>query len=1088
MKRFLRILSVIAICLGLLLPTAMLPICPMVYAVVAGDVDGNGKVESADARFALRASVGLEHYPADSNAFIAADADNDGKITSADARLILRASVGLETLAMEKEIDDFFYLTDFDKALMVTDGTSAVRAAEAIGDRLAATGADVTLSPVGEESVDTYHFYRLQQLYKGIPVEGKTVTVSADKTGNVFAITANTDPAGDIADVLKNVETSESPKPGTVIFPLDGRYYICTISYDVPNGELYKVYTDTVSGREIYRSCMVYTEDYLCQENDSFLLYDEKRNLKALNANNNTLKLGILPSPVDVPPKTDFISLYTGDTIPYAYDSETIGYFDTDKEENCSLLVGLCDNVRFISASSVDHLDQGGVTLMQTAEKVYDYFFDQFHREGYDNLNNRMYLCCNDEFDNGKNAYSTAGFLLSFGSQKDLSSVDLVAHEYMHSVEYAISDMKYAGESGSIKEAFSDIFGELAEDYIDNGQMDGSCNWIHGDRSLCETDPERSIYPSQYQGKNFLSTIDELDKNNNSTNDHGHVHRNSTVISRVAYRMWNGIDGTKSKMIPTKLLQKLWFDALLLMPKDASASFKDCAVNLMIIAQQMAADHLLSQQQLQCVHDAFAMANISTFAPVVQGTGLVVYDEDNNPYDNYHIKIKNRFTRQIVLDTDVSSTDSVKLEYPVGYYYITVTDNAGVGSKKSFTKTVMIKQPDSVGRSLPLVAIFTDFAPRTPELAEGVHWFGDVVSDGKCVYYWKYNQDSFSQDEVYYGNFTFSRTVTNKLICRRTDGSESTVFSDTAAGKLCVANGRIYYQQLKKMPSYNNHNIVSRKLDGTDPQEYGDGVLSGVTGNGRYLMIKDTSLNGGLRSLDTVSGTMTDIPCIDLLVCSDNYSVILDNDPEKNLKDDYAVYRINGDGSGKMLLYINRAKELLSSGKGTVTVKAPYVYKEVLYYFYERYAGTGNVTQSGSIIRIDLETGEADRVEGSLSWDSGALEQNKINVADSVYRDYLSDLYHANALDMRDYISFSNLPISGYYASGNAVLKVTSYDRVGEKVYVLLTAGVFSSNNGSRVRYRFRQCALFEKDLDTGKAKMIYSSSRSRRTGDGSLS
>ncbi|MBQ6066252.1 MAG: dockerin type I repeat-containing protein [Clostridia bacterium] len=65
----------------------------------AGDVDGDGKVSSADARLALRASVGLEKYAKGSAQFTAADADKDGKITSADARLILRASVGLEKLS-----------------------------------------------------------------------------------------------------------------------------------------------------------------------------------------------------------------------------------------------------------------------------------------------------------------------------------------------------------------------------------------------------------------------------------------------------------------------------------------------------------------------------------------------------------------------------------------------------------------------------------------------------------------------------------------------------------------------------------------------------------------------------------------------------------------------------------------------------------------------------------------------------------------------------------------------------------------------------------------------------------------------------
>ena len=61
-----------------------------------GDVDGDGKISSADARLALRRSVSLEDYPAGSAQYLACDVDGDKKASSADARLILRASVGLE--------------------------------------------------------------------------------------------------------------------------------------------------------------------------------------------------------------------------------------------------------------------------------------------------------------------------------------------------------------------------------------------------------------------------------------------------------------------------------------------------------------------------------------------------------------------------------------------------------------------------------------------------------------------------------------------------------------------------------------------------------------------------------------------------------------------------------------------------------------------------------------------------------------------------------------------------------------------------------------------------------------------------------
>jgi len=64
--------------------------------VVYGDVDGDGKISAADARQALRASVGLEKFKEDSAKYKAAKRGSVDKLSAADARLILRASVGLE--------------------------------------------------------------------------------------------------------------------------------------------------------------------------------------------------------------------------------------------------------------------------------------------------------------------------------------------------------------------------------------------------------------------------------------------------------------------------------------------------------------------------------------------------------------------------------------------------------------------------------------------------------------------------------------------------------------------------------------------------------------------------------------------------------------------------------------------------------------------------------------------------------------------------------------------------------------------------------------------------------------------------------
>ena len=61
-----------------------------------GDVDGNGKIETTDARLALRCSIGLEKYEAGSPEYLACDVNKDNKVGTDDARFILRKSVGLK--------------------------------------------------------------------------------------------------------------------------------------------------------------------------------------------------------------------------------------------------------------------------------------------------------------------------------------------------------------------------------------------------------------------------------------------------------------------------------------------------------------------------------------------------------------------------------------------------------------------------------------------------------------------------------------------------------------------------------------------------------------------------------------------------------------------------------------------------------------------------------------------------------------------------------------------------------------------------------------------------------------------------------
>ena len=62
---------------------------------VDGDVNGDGKLTTADARDALRAAVGLDNLSAEQKK--KADANGDGSVTTSDARDLLRKATGLES-------------------------------------------------------------------------------------------------------------------------------------------------------------------------------------------------------------------------------------------------------------------------------------------------------------------------------------------------------------------------------------------------------------------------------------------------------------------------------------------------------------------------------------------------------------------------------------------------------------------------------------------------------------------------------------------------------------------------------------------------------------------------------------------------------------------------------------------------------------------------------------------------------------------------------------------------------------------------------------------------------------------------------
>ena len=166
------------------------------------------------------------------------------------------------------------------------------------------------------------------------------------------------------------------------------------------------------------------------------------------------------------------------------------------------------------------------------AEKTYDYFLSKFGRNSIDNngyaINSYVHYGIN--FDGAFWDGDKVWFGDGNGSNTPFVTVDVCAHEISHGLTTKTASLVYQDEPGALNEGFSDIFGTCIEFYA----KPAVANWLIADetgtalRSL--NDPKSLGYPDTYYGLNW----DYMNE----------VHKNSTVLSHWFYLLSQGGNGT----------------------------------------------------------------------------------------------------------------------------------------------------------------------------------------------------------------------------------------------------------------------------------------------------------------------------------------------------------------------------------------------------------------------------------------------------------------------------------------------------------------------------------------------------------------
>ncbi len=192
-----------------------------------------------------------------------------------------------------------------------------------------------------------------------------------------------------------------------------------------------------------------------------------------------------------------------------------------------------------VNSSSTFTNDPAAVQAHWGAEQTYRYFLEKHGRNSFDGSGAtiRSYV---HYANNYVNAFWD-GARMTYGdgdgeNYGPLVSLDIVAHEIAHGVTQFSADLIYQNESGALNESFSDIFGEVIENFAS-----GSNDWLLGTeigirssgafRSL--KNPNAYGDPDTYQGQFW----------HNGSGDNGGVHINSGVQNKWFYVLSEGESG-----------------------------------------------------------------------------------------------------------------------------------------------------------------------------------------------------------------------------------------------------------------------------------------------------------------------------------------------------------------------------------------------------------------------------------------------------------------------------------------------------------------------------------------------------------------
>ncbi len=405
----------------------------------------------------------------------------------------------------------------------------------------------------------THH--RMQQSYKGVPVEG-AIYLLHEKNGQIY--TAN----GEVVSGL-NLNAIPSLSEAEALKLLLDQINAETYAWEDPSFEaMVKVQQEDENATNYPKGSLVIAAPNADQIADNYVL--------AYKFTVETLK--------PMSHKEYIVNAHTGELVSVVSllclcnSNSALGICETHSYGMKSIVTNFEDNTyklydegRNISTYSAQNTqsydlfnivdpdnnwtdleDRTGCEAHWVAEQTYDYFVNTYGLEGYNGLGGRLLIWVNWG-ENLNGAWSNGGKLMigdgDGSTWGPLSSIDIVAHEYVHSIiKTAGSQLNYRYESGALNESFADIFGTVVEYYNDPSNFDwdlGEDANLVGAALRSMSDPNTYGQPDTYGSgiENYWFDIEDC-LSADIGNDYCGVHTNSGVQNYWFYLLCQGGSGT----------------------------------------------------------------------------------------------------------------------------------------------------------------------------------------------------------------------------------------------------------------------------------------------------------------------------------------------------------------------------------------------------------------------------------------------------------------------------------------------------------------------------------------------------------------